>query len=464
MTDQSPQVVAAASLSPVSPRPLHTTYSLPQVLPDLQQQAENPDVVPLEQTTYRTAEAAMAEPVTASATEQPAQPDAPEGSASSSELASIADDDSFQYDGEGDGDNGQAEAQDVSGQETQQEAGDDYAMTFDSPSEQEQQDGRDGNQEQQEQQEQQQPQQVVSEAPESISIPEQHVQPDPVDPQAPSPSEKGSSSDQAISTDSSSQSSEDGSATVPAAVPVQDAALPDGAATAATTVQPEQTEASDAVQETAPREIADVQPKPEDVEMITGDAPDATPLDIQKLVDEITAKSEATEQAPEQQGTQAPSLQTPSAPTADVDFSLPAKPALTQEQSKQTFSPATYHHPSLPDAPNFSTSKSISLPAPPSQPAFANTVPGIQSQSIAQTQSYQAPVPTFPSFPNAFPPGNTSQQAPAFQNSGNGPQQTYDDFLADERKAMAEAKWERFPDGSRIFIGMTSAVQCEGWV
>lgn len=453
MTDQNPQVVAAASLSPVSPRPLHTTYSLPKVLPDLQQQAENPDVVPLEQTTYRTAEAAMAEPDTIAPTESAQVAAAPEGSVSSSDLASIADDDSFQYDGEGDGDNGQAEAQDATEQEAQQDAGDDYAMIFDSPAEKEQQDGQDGQEENQEQQEQQQqPQEVVSDAPEFKSIPDQHVHPDPVDPQASSPSENGSPSDQPISTDSSSQSSENGHA----AVPVQEAAMPDATAdaSAAEPAHTEQPAQPDVVPDTARAETIDVQPKPEDVEMTTGDTSDATPLDIQKLVDQITAKSEATEQATNQQATQATQATSlPSASTADVDFSLPAKPALTQEQSKQTFSPATYHHASLPNAPTFAASKPTSLPAQPSQSAFANNSAGVQG--IAQSLSFQAAAPNFPSFPNAYPPGN-SQQPPTFQGNSNGPQQSYDDFLADERKAMADAKWERFPDGSRIFIGTTA--------
>jgi hypothetical protein len=32
-------------------------------------------------------------------------------------------------------------------------------------------------------------------------------------------------------------------------------------------------------------------------------------------------------------------------------------------------------------------------------------------------------------------------------------QQTWESFQADEKRYMTEAKWERFPDGSRIFIG-----------
>lgn len=427
-TDESFKVVAAASVSPVSPRPLHNTYTLPQVLPDLQHLAENPDVVPLEPTTFRTAEAAMAP--------DPDQPEtvqeATQGSRSASEIAdlseggSIADDDSFQYDGEGDAENGQE--QEVA-QEAPQE-NDDYAMTFDSPAEKEQLDG-------QGEEDQQQPQEVVSDAPESMNIVEPPVQPDavptqttqpaPVDPPAPSTAEQATTAqDIAVP-----QPSDNGSGAAPAQEHVPDATSANR-------------------EEAAQEEATDVQPKPEDVEMTTGSAPDATPLDIQKLVDEITAKSETTE-PPNKPAT---SVQ-PSPSSTDVDVSsLPPKPALTQEQSKQTYTPATYHPASLPNAPSFPTG-STSLPAQPlqssqpPQPVYASN--GTGTPGIPQQPPYNAAPAAFSSYPNTYPPANPSQQAPGF--NGNGLQQTYDEFLADERKAMAEAKWERFPEGSRIFIG-----------
>lgn len=441
-TDETFKVVAAASLSPVSPRPLHNTYTLPQVLPDLQHLAENPDVVPLEPTTFRTAEAAMAP--------EPEQPEAVQeatlGSSAASEIAdlsedaSVADDDSFQYDGEGEGENGQEQE---TTQEAPQEETDDYAMTFDSPAEREQMDGED--EEEAGKESQQQPQKVVSDAPESINITEPPVQPDAVptqttqpasvDPPAPNLADQGLQSDRAISVQDApiSQPSENGNGAPPAQ---ED--MPDAASAISPNVKPEETASEDPI---------DVQPKPEDVEMTTESARDATSLDIQKLVDEITAKNEATE--PNNKLATSP-------PSTDVDMSsLPPKPALTHEQSKQTYTPATYHHASLPHAPSFPTG-SANLPAQPlqssqpPQPAYAsngNGAPGVTQQS-----PFTAAPATFASYPNAYPSASpTQQQAPGFD--GNGLQQTYDDFLADERKAMAEAKWERFPEGSRIFIG-----------
>lgn len=440
--DESPKIVAAASLSPVSPRPLHNTYTLPQVLPDLQHQAENPDVVPLEPTAFRTAEAAMAP--------EPEQPDPvreiTQGSpvseiADLSEDGSIADDDSFQYDGEGDGENGQEQE---AAQDAPQET-DDYAMTFDSPAEKEQLDG--------EGESQQQPQEVVSDAPESMNISETPVQPDavptqtaqpaPVEPPAPSLAEQGSQPDQATTAQDAAAPPPSDSGT--GAFPAQED-LPDTAPAISSTVKPE---------EAAPEEATDVQPKQEDVDIATGNAFDNTPLDIQKLVDEITAKSEATEPSTK------PAISVQTSPSStDVDMSsLPPKPALTHEQSKQTYIPATYHHASLPNAPTFPTGSAglssqppqPSQPAQPSQPTYASNGTGTGTSGIPQQSPYNTTPAAFASYPNAYPSGNTSQQAPGF--NGNGLQQTYDEFLADERKAMAEAKWERFPEGSRIFIG-----------
>lgn len=130
MTDESPSptLEAIANLSPVSPRPLHNTYSVPQVVPELQDQAEDPDVVPFEQTTFRTAAAAMAP-----------DPDPPEtldtivveGSSDEggpSQDISVADDDSFDY-----GEDGNPQEQETRQEEATGPEIDDYARTFDSP-------------------------------------------------------------------------------------------------------------------------------------------------------------------------------------------------------------------------------------------------------------------------------------------------------------------------------------------
>lgn len=465
MTDENPEVVAAANLSPVSPRPQHNTYTLPQVLPDLQHQAENPDLVPLEPTTFRTAAAAMA-----TAPDTPAPPIeatavADVDAATESDDASIADNESFGYsDAEGEDDQEHGNAP----QDAPQSTGDDYANTFDSPGleqglelgvETEPTEG---------QVQQDATQEVVSQAPESMNFYEQPDQPDAVPTQSsPHPTQPASADARnpslvatvsqptqataALSpyTASEPQPIENGSApmipaapeTVPNAIsstsePAQQRESPQPSQIEPN-VQLEQTAAAQQDgqgDETQTKQALDVQPTSEDVEM-TADSP-GDGLDIQQLVDQITAKAEATDEP----ATKPATLPSTSPIATDVDVSsLPPKPALTQEQSKQTYSPATYHHSSLPSAPSFATSTG----APP-PPSFVSSGPS----GVSQTHSFNA-TPSFASYPNEYPPGTTPQPP----TTGQGIQQTYDEFLADERKHMAEAKWERFPEGSRIFIG-----------
>lgn len=440
MTDEDvPELVAAANLSPVSPRPLHNTYTLPQVLPELQDRAEDPNAVPFEPTTFRTAAAAMApEPETLDTI-------VVEGSSSSAG----SDDDSFDYE---DDDGRSQEQEDAPQQQTQEvskpEENDDYARTFDSPTEKEQAEieDKDG-------QGQQSPYHVTD-APESMILSEQ---PDAVATSSQSPAQPATL-DQSIATTISQSSQPTNSApSIPAPYPIQSGqepspaaqeSLPDTDAQQSVSVSQPETIEEDNV---SPDDVAskkeddsDVQPKPADVEMTTESVVDATALDIQKLVDEITAKAEeTTSEAPVSEVTPISAQAAPSG--ADVDlFSLPPKPALTQEQSKQTYSPAPFHHASLPDAPGFPASTGL-----PAQSTYSNAgAPG-----TSQPQTFNN-APPFASYPNAYPPGTAP---PTTGFTGQGLQQTYDEFLADERRHMAEAKWERFPEGSRIFIGMHCA-------
>jgi RNA recognition motif-containing protein len=54
-----------------------------------------------------------------------------------------------------------------------------------------------------------------------------------------------------------------------------------------------------------------------------------------------------------------------------------------------------------------------------------------------------------------YPPQSAPYTADRAQDAEY--QRQWDQFLADERQYMSEAKWDRFPEGSRIFIGTRSA-------
>ncbi|EJP70876.1 RNA recognition domain-containing protein [Beauveria bassiana ARSEF 2860] len=59
------------------------------------------------------------------------------------------------------------------------------------------------------------------------------------------------------------------------------------------------------------------------------------------------------------------------------------------------------------------------------------------------------------SVPNATPAASAAS-APA-QQARDEYQSLWDQFIADERQYMSEAKWDRFPEGSRLFIGNLSS-------
>ncbi|ROW09866.1 hypothetical protein VPNG_06305 [Cytospora leucostoma] len=450
MTDESPSptLEAVANLSPVSPRPLHNTYSVPQVVPELQDQAEDPDVVPFEQTTFRTAAAAMAPDPDPSETLDTIVVEGSSDEGDPSQDVSVADDDSFDY-----GEDGNPQEQETRQEEAAGPEIDDYARTFDSP-------GREQAEVADVEGEVQQQQQDVSDAPESMKNSDHPdalsrqspIQPVFADPNPSLPTQGSQPIQPANSAQDASATTEAAQEPAPVsqeALPATASASPNQPQASVTSPKTEKVEA-DKPGDTAPKE-EDPNVKSEDVDMTAGGDPDSTAIDIQKLVDEITAKAEAEAEAEADQEPAKPSasLQTQTSSSMDVDLpSLPPKPALTQEQSKQTYSPASYHHASLPSAPSFPPT-SAGLPAQPPPPANSSA-PAIH---MPQQPSYNAS-PSLASYPNAYPPGTAPAQDPGY--NGPGLQQTYDEFLADERKHMSEAKWERFPDGSRIFIGNLS--------
>lgn len=120
--------------------------------------------------------------------------------------------------------------------------------------------------------------------------------------------------------------------------------------------------------------------------------------------------------------------------------------------------------------------------------SVSNTTPGNASPAtLASTSSLppRPPIPqaavhsySQPSVPGSLPPPQTNAGAPGAADSAHsfqdnsaphakhpasaptGPRDDYqhlwDQFMADERQYMSEAKWDRFPEGSRLFIGTHS--------
>ncbi|KAF4126049.1 RNA recognition motif [Geosmithia morbida] len=161
------------------------------------------------------------------------------------------------------------------------------------------------------------------------------------------------------------------------------------------------------------------------------------PIDLQKLVADLSL----------------PNPDSSSANTATISSGKPAAladtaaPASPQQQSA-----------AVPSAP----SPTSSLPPRPPQPsAPAQTYPSqhhptgsstVAASATASSTDNILDVQVNPPHDYALASGYADEAS-----AGNDYQKRWEKFLSDERQYMAEAKWDRFPEGSRIFIGNLSS-------
>lgn len=178
-------------------------------------------------------------------------------------------------------------------------------------------------------------------------------------------------------------------------------------------------------------------------------------VDIQRLVADLTAPADSNSAGDlialsskkiEQDGVG-------SSPALSSAASLPLKPPVSNE-SFQSY--ASQHHP---PGVNASIPASVASPPTPGQPstyvvAGAPIAPSDTFAALATPSDLNAPTsitsmhaPSYPSQPDPYA-SEQGQQAEY--------QRQWDQFLVDERQYMSEAKWDRFPEGSRIFIGTRS--------
>lgn len=149
-------------------------------------------------------------------------------------------------------------------------------------------------------------------------------------------------------------------------------------------------------------------------------------LDIGQLVADLTAQSSEPSADNNPTTFHESSVQGSAAiPSSASSSSLPPRPPAPQ-LATQTY-PAQHH---LPPAPGTSNSPTFPNGGSPQAPLSASGT----SPSHTPTQRH---APRFPS--NSAPSSDYQRQ--------------WDQFMVDERQYMSEAKWDRFPEGSRIFIG-----------
>jgi nuclear polyadenylated RNA-binding protein 3 len=201
-------------------------------------------------------------------------------------------------------------------------------------------------------------------------------------------------------------------------------------------------------------------------------------IDIQQLLDNITATAELNASAnatPTTASTSSPNF--PASSGLSSHSSLPPRPQAVQKPPmhpaytsqddirKYHAGPSSYAPPQLPSyrapgmpmsivaagAPGTSTDPRNMLPPPPTAsfnaPPSLNPPPGIAPAPYQQHQ--RAASQDRPK--NAVDSADVDDEGEV--QWGPEVQKLYDDFLADERMYVTEGLWDRFPTGSRLFIG-----------
>lgn len=192
------------------------------------------------------------------------------------------------------------------------------------------------------------------------------------------------------------------------------------------------------------------------------DVPQISPtVNLDRFVAENTAQSADPNSNPELSAVKAEnladasSLPTPSS-VLPSSSSLPPRPPQPNAASKLY---PSHHHPT---GSNSSISAHAIAPPIPGQPStyVAAGAPGTFTDAIGNlppplTSSLKPPVAMTSLEPTPY----SSPQVHGYPTDPNADesQNKWDQFLADERQYMSEAKWDRFPEGSRIFIGTRSA-------
>lgn len=431
MTEQTPEVVAAADVSPVSPKPIHTSATSPALVPSLQDHAATLDVTYLDSLTT-----APFPFVTMPAT-RAAQPAANAGDVghSSSPLSGT-----IVVHGEGTPEGSQDEDEGVD-EESLAVYGEEDDVKQDNAGSQAQRVAESGN--------------GNGNGTETATT-------------AAEPDVSEASSESMINTPSASPSS-DSNVQMKTASPTANlsSAEPQTAVTSAHNGADTQDDPNSESQPIADQlaaasnSAAAATPDPAADEHIQGSGN----VDVQKLVDQIAAKAvelpssdAVTSQTPHEAVTFSAQPAT-TAINLPQSSSLPPKPVITQQAGQPRARPEDFHPfpsrgpPPMPmqgvvhsQAASHGNISYLTANAPGTASLAAASLPPPPQKSFNSGAQPFAPLPNVLAVPG---PGTSHREG----LHGAQLQQAWDSFQADEKRYMTEAKWERFPDGSRIFIG-----------
>lgn len=444
MPEQTPEIVAAADVSPVSPKPIHTSAASPALVPSLQDHAAALDVAYLDSLTTAPFPF-VAMPATPSADPATNTAEEPQTSLGSDSIV-------VQGDEHSDGSRNDDEAVDNGSVDAYGEDDDGQPGDENSP----------------------QPSHVHQVTIESGTGNEN-------DAPAAQPDVAEASSESMINTPATTTSSPESSDLVksesPAAVPPH-SAEPDvaGASGAGLANAPDTNEHPEA--EAASQAATDNSASGRDAALAAVPThvqhqEESAGIDIKKLVDSISATADPSPSsattAPQAPPDAAVSPVKPAGPFISLpqSSSLPPKPVLPQRMGQPGSRPEDFHpFPSRGGGSSQGTPLMSMQGVVPSQAApngsishlAGATSEGVSSLPPIPQTSFNGGSDHYASLPNAMP----ASAAVAPQRDGlHGAQiqQAWETFQDDEKRYMTEAKWERFPDNSRIFIGECSTPQ-----
>lgn len=187
-------------------------------------------------------------------------------------------------------------------------------------------------------------------------------------------------------------------------------------------------------------------------------------IDIQQLLDNITANAEINAQAARPNSSSSSNAPTKGSSSLPTHASLPPRPQITQipKRSNYTSFDDSHKH-------NVGGSGYSHQPNPYTHSGVTSSLVAVGAPGTATDPRYGLPPPPSVSFNHSHQDANSpkhylqSHHMPSVQSSDGhdnddrpwGPivQKKYDEFLERERTYVTEGLWERFPKGSRLFIG-----------
>ncbi len=180
-------------------------------------------------------------------------------------------------------------------------------------------------------------------------------------------------------------------------------------------------------------------------------------IDIQQLLDNITANAERNA---------APSAVNAGSPTLPSHAGLPARPPIMPNPSMNpAYTPPGYHAgPSYPGPPGTTRASVFPKPlvaagAPGTHTDQRNGLPPPPAASFSSPISRPLPRANAPHIPNLRAPPQARGHSVESADDGGGinwnpvVQRCYEEFLAQERVHIASGDFDKFPMGSRLFIG-----------